>query len=84
MIKVLLDFSVFLFETFSYMIATLLAKNPCRKCLVRACCSEQCEERTVYLNFGSLNGVVFQKVVAISILFSMAVLTFGVFTMIFK
>ena len=84
MIKAILEFCVFLFEAFVCMIETILAKNPCKKCLVRACCSEQCEERTVYLNFGSLNGVVFQKVVAISIIFSTAVLAFGVFTMIVK
>ena len=33
------------------VIAMILAKNPCKKCIVQACCSERCEERTVFENF---------------------------------
>jgi len=32
------------------IIATLLAKDPCKKCLVSACCSDICEERVLLEN----------------------------------
>ena len=30
-------------------VLVLLAKDPCKKCIVRACCTNQCEKRVQYL-----------------------------------
>jgi hypothetical protein len=33
------------------IVTIILAKNPCKKCLVKPCCSKYCEERVVFENF---------------------------------
>jgi len=48
------------------MILILLVKDPCKKCLVRACCSQRCEEKTYYLNFCDIEGKTgFRKFIAV-------------------
>lgn len=37
-------------EVTLHIIATLLAKDPCKKCLVSACCGDKCEERVMLEN----------------------------------
>jgi sulfatase maturation enzyme AslB (radical SAM superfamily) len=34
-----------------FPIMYLFARNPCKKCIVRACCTNICEEKSYYKNF---------------------------------
>jgi hypothetical protein len=43
-------FFVIMKEVTLHIIATLLAKDPCKKCLVSACCSNKCEEKVILEN----------------------------------
>ena len=47
---------------------TLIIKNPCKKCLVKACCTEVCFDKHNYLRYcdpeGSIN---FQRITALTI-----------------
>ena len=65
--RVVKDIGDFLVKLF----LTLLVKNPCKKCLVRACCLTICEKREYYLSFCDIEGkIVFQRFCAIGIIFS--------------
>jgi len=33
------------------LIAIIILSDPCKKCLVQACCSDKCEERIILENF---------------------------------
>ena len=53
----------------SSLFLTVLIKNPCKKCLVRACCSEICEKKEYYLTFcGMGDSIKFQRFCALSII----------------
>lgn len=34
-----------------FILAIITAKDPCKKCIVKACCTEKCEERIYIENF---------------------------------
>lgn len=34
-----------------FVLAIITAKDPCKKCIVKACCTEKCEERICLENF---------------------------------
>ena len=38
------------------ILITLIIRNPCKKCLVRACCSLLCKEKRHYLTFCNIDG----------------------------
>jgi len=44
-------FYIIFIESTLYIIEVILSKNPCKKCLVRACCSDKCEERIYFESF---------------------------------
>jgi len=58
-------FLIFLQELFSLIFATLIAKDPCKKCLVVACCKNKCEEKVLFENF-ILRGqpLIYRKILA--------------------
>ena len=61
------------------MILILFARDPCKKCIVRACCSERCEEKTYYLNFCDIEGkITFNRICVVSIIFSCTTFCLGV------
>jgi len=72
------SFSEFLVETSKLIIKTILAKYPCKKCLVQACCSKTCSDKQEYINLCGLNGINFQKFSAYSIIFSVSMIIFGI------
>ncbi|MFW9871557.1 MAG: hypothetical protein ACFFG0_00455 [Candidatus Thorarchaeota archaeon] len=51
----MLDNFIFLKEMFDELIIksilVILTRDPCKKCLVSACCSQMCEERSLIENF---------------------------------
>jgi len=48
---------------------TLFARNPCKKCLVQACCSQYCDPKLQYLRYCDRDGHIgFLKLSAISII----------------
>ncbi len=86
-VKEYLDFLIwFLWEQiFISIILTLIIKNPCKsnKCLVRASCTLYCQSKLDYLKHCDQDGkIMFQRICAITIIFSTIVLSFGVFTII--
>lgn len=42
---------IILWEVTMIMISIVTAKDPCKKCLVTACCIDKCEERILLENF---------------------------------
>ena len=69
------------------MFITLMIRNPCKskKCLVRASCTAYCGEREYYLKFCDRDEkIIFQRICAISIIFAIITVSFGIITMIFK
>lgn len=66
---------------------TLTLGNPCKskKCLVRASCTVVCDKRLHYLRFCDREGhITFQRICAISIIFGVIMLTFGLITWYYK
>jgi hypothetical protein len=62
---------------------TLTTPDPCRRCVVRACCSEQCDQRVKYNRlYGGTPYV--QRFCALSIIIGTIVLMWGISTIIFK
>jgi len=53
------------------LFGTMFAKDPCKsnKCLVRACCSEECNKKLNYLRYCG-GGLFFQRFCAITIVIS--------------
>lgn len=79
------DTSYLFKEGFLHIIITLRAKDPCKKCLVKACCSERCEHRTYYLNFCNRDGgIIFERICAYAVIFSCIMIIVAIFTTIFK
>jgi len=55
------------------LFGTIFAKDPCKsnKCLVKACCSKECDEKLHYLRYcGGRGSIFFQRFCGISILIS--------------
>jgi len=47
---------------------TCYIRNPCNKCIVKACCTQLCNAKKEYKNYCGVHGTIgFQKFVAISI-----------------
>lgn len=62
------------------LIANLFLKDPCKKCLVRACCSDQCE-----IKIQTINMMLPHKTILHAKLFSIAILfcfTFSILSII--
>jgi len=52
------------------IITSLYIKNPCKKCLVRACCSQTCEKKNYYISFCfPFNSIFFNRLIAYSLIF---------------
>ena len=66
------------------MFKTIFIKNPCKKCLVRACCTIRCEDKLSYNCLAGWNGMGFQKICAYTIMFSVCVLIYSITTIILK
>jgi len=62
---------------------TLSTPDPCKRCVVRACCSEECGQRVSYNILYGPNPYT-QKLCAVSVIFGMIAFIFGVVTFIFK
>jgi len=81
----IIDSSHLFKEGFLNIIITLFARDPCKKCLVRACCSERCEHKTHYSNFCNRDGgIIFERICAYSVIFSCIMIIVAIFTTIFK
>ena len=62
---------------------TLITPDPCKRCIVRACCSEECDQRVKYNRlYGGMP--YFQRVCALSIILGVIALIWGIITLIFK
>ncbi len=62
-------------DTLKNIFITAVVKNPCRKCLVRACCTLLCEDKKYYLSFCDVDGnIKFQRICALSIIFTILIL----------
>jgi len=73
-----MDFLIFN-DTLKSLFITLIIRNPCNKCLVRACCSLLCEEKRHYLTFCDIDGnIKFLRMCAISIILSCISLPFSI------
>jgi len=60
---------------------TFLVRDPCKgkKCLIKACCNEECELKTDYLKFCNPEGkILFQRICAASIVFGVFMLLFHI------
>ncbi len=67
------------------IILIFFARDPCKKCIVRACCSETCEEKVYYLNFCDIEGkITFQRFAAASIILSSITACWAAFTLLVK
>ena len=70
---------------FDQLFVAITHKNPCKKCLVRPCCSDRCEAVIVFENFyWSYKESFFKRVLAWSIISSTPTIVWGVVTMIVK
>jgi hypothetical protein len=61
---------------------TLIVTDPCKKkkCLVKACCTEQCELKTYYLKFCDGNGnIIFQRFCVITTISGVISLIYALF-----
>ncbi len=73
------------YEIIAAIAMTLIVRNPCKKCLVQACCSETCNLKKDYLKFCDTDGKIWiLRFCAITIIFSCSVFSFGIFTIVFK
>jgi len=71
-------FMIFIDIFFIKTICTILAKNPCKKCLVKPCCSELCEVKFEYNKLCDIDGnIKMLKFSAFSILFGVVMLGFS-------
>jgi len=57
-------------DGFLMLVSNLFLKDPCKKCLVRACCSDQCE-----IKIQTINMMLPHKTILNAKLFSMAILS---------
>lgn len=57
-------------DGFLMLVANLFLKDPCKKCLVRACCSDQCE-----IKIQTINMMLPHKTILHAKLFSIAILS---------
>jgi len=72
-------------EVLIAMFKTLFIRKPCRRCLVRACCTEKCDAGLNYFSYCNAEGkIVFQRVCALSIIFAMCIFGWGIYTWIMK
>jgi len=56
-------------DSFMMIVAYLFLKDPCEKCIVRACCSERCE-----IKVQTINMIMPHKTILYAKLFSIAIL----------
>ncbi len=85
MIDIAKDCLTFIWEEIILLvIQTILIKNPCKKCLVKPCCSIQCKDKHIYDGLSSFNGIAFQKFCAYLILFSFTILIVSICQIIYK
>ena len=63
------------------IVATLIAKDPCKKCLLRPCCTQKCEERIILENL-ILRGdsLVYRKFISVVIIISVITTIFAIIT----
>ena len=73
----------FLNGLFIQLYLTLTTPDPCKRCLVRACCSEMCDQRVKYVRlYGDTPYM--QKFCAITIISGSVSIIWIVVTLIFK
>lgn len=66
-----------------YIFITLVIKNPCKKCLVRACCTEICNDKKYYLSFCDIDkSISLNRICVLSIIFGLITLIFSIFKII--
>jgi len=83
-VEFIVDSSHMFKDGFIHIILTLFAKDPCKKCLVKACCSDICEHKIYYLNFCDIDGSIwFDKACAGSIIFSCIMIIVAIYNIIF-
>jgi len=69
--KLIHEFIYSILWFFELLFTTITIRNPCKKCLVRACCGSVCNEKLHYQKFCGYNeGIGFQRTCAISIVIS--------------
>ena len=61
------------------MYVAITYKSPCKKCLVKACCSDKCEEVIVFENFyWRSDDAKYKRFCAWAIIYSICILSFGI------
>jgi sulfatase maturation enzyme AslB (radical SAM superfamily) len=70
-------------ELFIQLYLTLTTPDPCRRCIVRPCCSEECDQRIKYYRLydGAPSA---QRFCALAIIFGTIALIWGISKIIFK
>jgi len=74
-------------EVITKVAITTYIRNPCNsnKCLVRACCTENCPGRIRYLNHCDSSGtIIFQRICAYAVIFGLVTVGWGIVTLIYK
>lgn len=80
MIKEAKEFIDIMVQSFYIMYQIAIAKDPCKKCLVRPCCSEWCSERKIYVRLMlGYDSMIFAKTISY---FSFSSLAFSLITFI--
>jgi len=49
--KLIIFFHIIFIEIILSVIEVILSKDPCKKCLVKSCCSDKCKERIYFETF---------------------------------
>ncbi len=62
-------------DMFVDLIHSLIMRDPCRRCIIKIMCSQECSENIKYTNY--MGPQVFYRLVIFSIIFSLAFLIFA-------
>jgi hypothetical protein len=70
-------------DLFTQLYLTLTIPDPCKRCVIRACCSEVCNQQLKYMHLHGGTPYI-QKVCALSIILGTVTSIWGILTLIFK
>jgi hypothetical protein len=74
------EFGIILIDSLYIMYKIAIARNPCKKCIVRPCCSEMCSKKEYYIRLMlGYDSMIFAKSVAY---FSLSALIFSTVTLV--
>ena len=62
----------------AHFITIFFVSDPCKKCIIKSCCSDKCEERIVLENFTGYSDLWYMKFCAGAVWFAIIVMIFNV------